>query len=96
MGKKKNQNSNSILLDQFSDVDLRTWNRIAELSEEYHVKLFYHLESLRNIHHEELCSALQKRPSLTLQEDDWWRFIDHEYTNRGGPNNSDRVLSYYL
>ena len=81
MGKKKNQPNNSILLDKFSDADLRTWNRVAELSEEYHVKLFYHLESLRIIHHKDLCRALQNRPSLTMKEDNWWRFIDHEYTN---------------
>ena len=81
MKKNKPPSQNSILLDQFSDTDIRTWNRISELSEEYHVKLFYHLESLRKINHDILCKALQDTTSLNLSADNWWRFVDHRYSN---------------
>lgn len=81
---KKNKNKeqhNSILLDKFSDADIRTWNRVSELSEEYHVKLFYHLEGLRKIHHGDLCEALSSNKAIDLKGEEWWRFVDHRYTN---------------
>ena len=82
MGNKKGKNKNqSIILDRFSDADIRTWNRASKLSEQYNVKLFYHLESLRQIHHQDLCEALQDTSPLTLKSENWWRFVDLKYTD---------------
>ena len=46
------------LLDKFSQADLRTWQKMADGLEQYNVRLFYHLEGLRQVHHTELIRAL--------------------------------------
>lgn len=70
-----------LILDEFTDSDLRTWKRISELSEEYHIKLFYHLESLRNIHFDELKQALLASDLRNVEENNWFRYVDYKYSN---------------
>lgn len=76
-----NDQSRVILLDQFSDANLSQWNRISALHDEYHVKLFYHLESLRNIHHKVLRDTLRAQKSSSIVVEKWWRIVDHKYSN---------------
>lgn len=75
------QSNGAIILDQFSDASLRQWNRLSALLEEYNVKLFYYLESLRKLHHGQLCDALLNQKSVSVSTSDWWRIVDHKYSN---------------
>ena len=83
MKKKEGRESykDELILDEFTDSDLRTWKKISELSEEYHIKLFYHLESLRNIHFKELEQALLSSDFLKIEENNWFRYVDYKYSN---------------
>jgi hypothetical protein len=47
------------LLDEFSHQDLNTWKRNSALLQEYRIKQFYELESLRELHRDELIQALR-------------------------------------
>lgn len=82
MAKQGNDNQNdAIILDQFSDASLSQWNRLSSLLEEYNVKLFYYLESLRTLHHRQLCDALLNQKPLSISANNWWRIVDHKYSN---------------
>jgi len=67
-------------LDQFSEADLRTWKRMAGGVNEYHVRLFYHLESLRKLHQSKLHEALQASTPVSITLDRWVRIIDYRYS----------------
>lgn len=77
---KKNKNK-KLFLDKFSDTDVRTWKRLSDLAEEYHIKLFYHLEGQRQLEHQNLCKALENTKSLSVKDEFWWRIVDHKYSN---------------
>lgn len=77
----KSGNDNDIILDRFSDANLIQWKRLSDLSEEYHVRLFYHLESLRTLYHKELCDALLSSQPSSIFQENWWRIVDLKYSN---------------
>lgn len=81
MGPKEPNRPLPTILDQFTSADFRSWNRLSELSEEYHLKLFYHLEGQRAFHHKDLCRALTSSKTLCLGETGWWRIVDFLYAN---------------
>ena len=68
------------LLDQFSRADLRTWQLKADRLQEYYVRLFYHLESLRNLYHDELCEALHASQAISHPFEEWTRIVDYRYS----------------
>jgi len=68
------------LLDEFSHQDLSAWKRKSALLNQYRVKQFYELESLREIHRQELSDALRSHPPVSLEINGWTRLIDYCYT----------------
>ena len=85
--KKRRATSNSFrgtgryLLDKFSQSDLRTWKKFSDGVDEYNVRLYYHLESLREIHAEELTSALNGFGSRKRVGKAWFRLVDFKFSN---------------
>ncbi len=69
------------LLDEFSHQDLRTWKRSSELLNEYRVKQFYELESLRELHKPELSEALRKHGQVDISVDGWARIVNFQYSS---------------
>ena len=67
-------------LDQFSEKDLREWQRLSNASESYWVKIFYHLEAQQHLHHDELVASLQNTPHVSLKINEWCRIIDYEFS----------------
>lgn len=78
--KKSSQQNYFLQLDKFSQEDLRTWQRIAKGLDEYHIRLYYHLEGLRNTHHEALCESIQNVPPTSIELEGWVRIVDYQYT----------------
>lgn len=69
------------LLDIFSRTDLRRWQKASDDLEQYHVRLFYHLEGLRNFYSEELRDALHKHRLQKKVGKSWFRLVDFKYSN---------------
>jgi len=67
-------------LENFTDTDLRTWKRQAEDLERYHVQLYFHLEGLRALRHEDLCDALRQSAPASITVDCWARIVDYKYS----------------
>jgi hypothetical protein len=67
-------------LEKFTSSDLRTWKRQSENLEKYHVQLYYHLQGLRALHHDELCEALCSSASFALALKKWVRIVDYKYS----------------
>ena len=77
----KDTDKNSlILLDQFTQNDLRTWQRMSDGFDSFHIRLYYHLEGLRNAHHEALCEAIQNARSTSIELTRWVRIVDYRYS----------------
>lgn len=70
----------SFQLDRFTEADLRTWKIMASGVNEYHVRLFYHLESLRKLHQSKLREALQASTPVSVELDRWVRIMDYQYS----------------
>ena len=68
------------LLDEFSHQDLSVWKRKSALLNQYRVKQFYELESLREIHREELTDALRSHDSVSIEVTGWTRIVDYRYS----------------
>lgn len=68
------------LLDEFSHQDLGTWKRNSALLNQYRVKQFYELESLREIHRSELADALGAHGQVSLAVKGWTRIVDYRYS----------------
>ena len=49
-GGKSGSQSEGYVLDRFSQANLKQWNKISNVLDEYHIRLFYHLEGLRESH----------------------------------------------
>lgn len=82
MAKKgKTPPDSKLILDKFSDAHLATWNKLSEQLDEFNLKLFYHLEGLRAVHHKKLCEALRNTKIVELRQNDWWRCVDFQYSN---------------
>ncbi|MEX0707794.1 MAG: RES family NAD+ phosphorylase [Woeseia sp.] len=67
-------------LEKFTGGDLRTWQRQAEKLERFHVQLFFHLEGLRAVHHDSLCTALCSSTAADITLKSWVRIIDYEFS----------------
>jgi len=72
--------NNSFNLDKFSQADLRTWQRMSDSLEEYHVGLFYYLEGLRQLHHNDLCKALRSATPAKITMLRWVRIVDYKHS----------------
>jgi len=77
---KEAQKNSLILLDQFTQKDLRTWQRMSDGFDNFHIRLYYHLEGLRNAHHEALCEAIQNAGSTSIELSRWVRIVDYRYS----------------
>ncbi len=69
------------LLDKFDQIDIRSWKRFSDRDEEYHVRLFHHLEALRSIHKNELHDALHPAKATAKKAGSWYRIVDFRYSN---------------
>ncbi len=68
------------LLDIFSQADIRQWKKASNLIEQYHIRLFYHLESLREIHSDALQNALACSGTQHVAQSSWFRLVDFKYS----------------
>lgn len=68
-------------LDEFNRADLRSWKTLSGKIETFNVRLFYHLESLRDIFNEELLNALQSHSKPKEVGKSWFRLVDYKYSN---------------
>ena len=73
--------SESFVLDQFSQANLQQWNKHSRALDEYHIRLFYHLEGLRESHKEQLIKALFSSRSKPVKADSWYRLVSFRYSN---------------
>jgi hypothetical protein len=69
-----------LILDQFTTADLRAWQRVSDSLEEFHVRLYYHLEGLRKVHQQEIIESLQAATPLSKEIERWARIIDYKYS----------------
>jgi hypothetical protein len=69
-----------LLLDEFSQQDLRSWQRNSELLNEYRVRQFYELESLRELHKTELSQALKQVCPVAQTISGWARIVNYRYS----------------
>lgn len=70
-------------LDNFTDADLKVWNRNAGLIKEYHFKYYYCFESQRAAKYKEIINSLKKSfNSDPLIITDWIRVIDYKYSHQ--------------
>ena len=94
----------SFLLDEFSLADLRRWKSISQSYDEYHVRLFYHLEGLRAHHRPDLLEALRDSSTVSKYGASWFRIVAFRYSNeflsakgslfRGGRFNLGRDIDF--
>ena len=70
----------SFQLDRFTEADLTTWKIMASGVNEYHLRLFYHLEGLRKLHQSKLRKALQASTPVSVELDRWVRVMDYKYS----------------
>ncbi len=77
---KEAQKNSLILLDQFTQDDLRTWQRMSDGFDNFHIRMYYHLEGLRNAHHQALCEAIQNAKSSSIELTRWVRIVDYRYS----------------
>ena len=76
----RNSRDEWYLLDKFSQADLNTWRIIAANLEAYQVGLYYHLEGLRQLYNEEICSELRSVGGISQELHDWCRIVDYQYS----------------
>jgi hypothetical protein len=69
------------LLDEFSQADLRRWNSLSDSFDEYHIRLFYHLEGLRAHRKKVLLDALRKSSTANRSGNSWFRLVAFRYSN---------------
>jgi hypothetical protein len=79
-GPKGDDKGTKVLLDEFTVADLRSWQKLADDYDKYHVQLFYHLEGLRRLHHDEILEALQASKPASLKMNNWARIIGYKYS----------------
>lgn len=86
MSKKKfasNDNSTKLLLEHFSEVDLRKWQKLSDARDEYEIKLYYGLEAQRQFNRQKLVSSLNfNEANQVLKKINFCRIIDYKYTNK--------------
>lgn len=92
------------LLDEFSLADLRRWKSISQSYDEYHIRLFFHLEGLRAHHRPDLLEALRGSSAVSKHGASWFRIVAFRYSNeflsakgslfRGGRFNLGRDIDF--
>lgn len=80
MTRKKRISRRGILLDKFSEVDLRKWKKLSELEQQYHVGLFYHLEGLRDLKSAEIEESVLAKGTESFSAEGWYRIVDFQYS----------------
>lgn len=70
------------LLDEFTTQDLRRWKRNSNLLNEYRVRQFYELESLRELSRDALVEALEQSPYERLPINRWARIVSYRYSEQ--------------
>lgn len=80
MTRKKGISRKGIFLDKFSEVDLRTWKKLADLERQYHVGLFYHLEGLRELKSAAIEESLLANGADSFAAEGWYRIVDFQYS----------------
>ena len=78
---KLRRTSEGYVLDQFSQANLQQWNKFSKSLDEYHIRLFYHLEGLRESHNDSLIEALRKSGPLSKFEGSWCRLVSFRYSD---------------
>jgi len=68
------------VLEQFTDVDLRTWKKIDANLTEYQIRFFYHLEALRATKRQDILEALQSISPVELDISQWVRVVTYKYS----------------
>lgn len=68
------------VLDQFTDVDLRTWKKIDANLTEYQIRFFYHLEAQRATRRQKILEALQSITSVDQDISQWVRLVSYKYS----------------
>jgi len=68
------------MLDQFSESDINKWRQALDENESYWIRLFYHLESLRNLRQGEIRDSLQRIPPVQQKINNWCRIVDYKYS----------------
>ena len=68
-------------LDEFSQANLKQWNKFSNILDEYHIRLFYHLEGLRESHKTALTEALISSKLKAFNEGSWCRFVSFQYSD---------------
>jgi hypothetical protein len=68
------------VLDQFTDVDLRTWKKTDANLTEYQIRFFYHLEAQRATRRQEILEALQSVTSVDQDISQWVRLVSYKYS----------------
>lgn len=71
--------SSGVELERFTKDDLRTWKRLSENLDKYHVQLYYYLEGQRALRYSELREALCSSPSVERRVSRWVRIIEYRY-----------------
>jgi hypothetical protein len=69
------------LLDQFSRASLQQWNKFSSDLDEYHIRLFYHLEGLREAHNSELIESLRTSSPGAIRTGSWCRLVSFRYSD---------------
>lgn len=72
--------SNLLILDNFSESDVRKWTNIAKDLDELENVWFYHLEAQRKSVRTQLLEALQSVRCKPLVIENWRRIVDYKYT----------------
>ncbi len=73
--------SEGFVLDQFSQANLQKWNKLSNALDEYHIRLFYHLEGLRESHKDSLIEALCDSSARSVSESSWYRLVSFRYSD---------------
>lgn len=77
---KRKKTETRILLDKFSDVDLRSWNKLDNNLSEYQIRFFYHLEAQRVARRQELLDAVLTPAPISQDIHSWVRVVPYKYT----------------
>jgi len=73
--------SEGYVLDQFGQANLQQWNKLSSSLDEYHTRLFYHLEGLRESHNDSLIEALRNSSPLLKYEGICCRLVSFRYSD---------------
>ena len=79
-GRSRGQ-SEGFVLDRFSQVSSPKWKKFSSALDEYHIRLFYHLEGLRESHKDSLIESLRDSRTRSVSESLWYRLVSFRYSD---------------